>query len=160
MTDQRSPATVQADLDTICMILSDVDLRRSAPLADEAVSASLPAQALSIEFAAPGGATILTVRDAPDLATALRRLGDAVADEPDRQYLESSCIVPSDRDDVLRIAVLLTPVGITLAGLQAGRYGMARMQAFEMAYAGIDAETLPAEEAEAVNLVRDLLGVD
>jgi hypothetical protein len=142
------------------MMLSDVDLTRSDPLGDAALSTPLPAQPLTIEFAAPGGATILTVRDAPDLGIALRRLGDAMADEPDRQYLESSCIVPSGRDDVLRIAVLLTPVDITLDGLRAGRYGIERLQAFETAHAGIDAETLPAEQAEAVNLVRETLGVD
>jgi len=160
MTDPRSAATRQADLDTLCMILSDVDLTKSDPVADKAVSALLPVQPLSIEFATPGGATILTVRNAPGLGIALRRLGDAMADEPDRQYLESSSIVPSGRDDVLRIAVLLTPVDVTLDGLRAGRYGIARLQAFEMAHSGIDAETLPAEQAEAVNLVRETLGVD
>lgn len=160
MTDQRSPATVQADLDTLCTILSDVDLTRSDPVAADVFSALIPAQPLTIEFATPGGATILTVRNAPDLGTALRQLGDAMADEPDRQYLESSRIVPSGRDDVLRIAVGLTPVDITVDGLRAGLYGLQRLQAFEMAHAGIDAETLPAEQAEAVNLVREALGVD
>jgi len=158
MTDPRSTATRQADLHMLGMILADVDLSRPEAVAD--VCASLPlSQPGSIEFVALSGKTILLVKDTTGIASALYRLAEAMAEDPDRQYLEHSCVMPSGRPDLLRIAVLLTPVAITLEGLRANRYGIIRLQEFEMAHAGIDAETLPAEQAEAVNLVRETLGV-
>ncbi|MFZ3481958.1 hypothetical protein [Sphingomonas sp. 3-13AW] len=155
MTDPRSAATVEADLDMISMILSDVDLTRP----DDAVSAFPLASTVTVEFVCIGE-TILRVEDAPTLGSAIRRLGSAVASNPDRQYLESSRVLPSDRPDVLRIAVLLTPVDISVDGLRRGMFGTRRMQAFASAHEGVDAETLPAEQAEAVNLVRDALGIE
>lgn len=155
MNDPRSAATRQADLHMLGMILTDVDLSR--PEAVAAVSANLPqSQPGSIEFVTPGGKTILLVKDATGIGGALGRLAEAMAGDPYRQYLEHSCVMPSGRPDVLRIAVLLAPTTITLEGLHANRYGMVRLQEFEMAHAGVDPETLPAEQAEAVHFVREV----
>lgn len=155
MTDLRSPATRQADLDLICMILSDVDLTQPG----DVVSTFVLPLGGSTEFVTPAGETIVVHRNRTTLGLALRQLAATVAGDPDRRYLERSCIVPSDDPDVLRVAVRLTPVGITLDGLQDGLFGIERMQDFASRYDGVDADTLPTELGEAVHLVRERLGI-
>jgi len=164
MSDPRSAATVQADIDQLCMSLTDIDLSRG-DAALRHIPALQPMAGISrIDFLDADRALILSVdSDASVPAVGLRRalvaLADHVAGDPARHYVEGALLLGEREPGVMRLLLHLAPAEITLEGIRSGAYGISRLQAFECAHVGIDAETLPAEQAEAVNLVRETLGV-
>lgn len=161
MTDLRSAATVRADIHDIEMTLADIDLGEikagvGTPMLMRATGIG------RVEFVTPDGTPIIaSPSDAGVPAIGLGRmlveLANAVAGDPDRQYIEAAQVVPADDADTLRIALVLTPVTVTLPGIQAGLYGIERLQLFAMAHESADVEALPTEQGEAVALVREML---
>ena len=161
MTDVRSQATREADLHDIAMSIEDIDLGEIA----SGVSTHPVMRGAGVgrvEFVAPDGTLIVAVDSdegvpAVGMGRVLGVLARTVAGDAGRQYIEAAQVMAAEDPATLRIAVRLTPVTVTLPGIEAGLYGIGRLQLFAMAYESEDVEALPNELGEAVARVREML---
>lgn len=162
MTDNRSAATRQADIHEIEMALADIDLGEIAATVTTPLLMRAPGIG-RVEFIGRDGLVISSsTSDAGVPAVGMGRvlldLAKAVAGDADSQYIEAARVVDDGTEDAtLRIVVTLTPVTVTLPGIEGGLFGIERLQTFAMAHENADVEALPTEQGEALARVREML---